>query len=58
MVRKIMGTIFCLIVVYIASKIISNAKDFLELAKIILSVVSGAGIGNEIYKIWKAEEYE
>ena len=56
MIKKKMGTIFCLIVVYIASKIISNAKDFLELAKIILSVVSGAGIGNEIYKIWKAEE--
>ena len=56
MVRKIMGTIFCLIVVYIASKIISNAKDFLELAKIILSVVAGAEIGNEIYKIWKVKE--
>ena len=37
MVRKIMGTIFCL-------------------AKTILSVTLGAGIGNEIYKIWKAEE--
>ena len=33
MVKKIMGTIFCLIVVYIASEIISNAKNFLELAK-------------------------
>lgn len=56
MIKKKMGTIFCLIVVYIASKIISNAKDFLELTKIILSVVFGVGIGNEIYKTWKAEE--
>ena len=40
MVRKIMETIFCL----------------LKLAKTILSVMLGAGIGNEIYKIWKAEE--
>ena len=56
MVKKIMGTICCLIVVYIASEIISNAKDFLELAKIILSVVFGVGIGNEIYKIWKVKE--
>ena len=40
MVRKIMGTIFCL----------------LKLVKTILSVTLGARIGNEIYKIWKEEE--
>ena len=40
MLIKIMLTIFCL----------------LKLVKTILSFTLGARIGNEIYKIWKAEE--